>query len=309
MRKMKKAITVFCIVLMALSVVFLVSCAKDKNDDIVRTTIPRTTLPGEDETDESDEYIIVTNENGETVTDEAGQPVTEIPSKQQDPSDPDSGQQPGETTTKKSDADTPNQGGNNNGNNGGNNGGGLDQGPKAVRDAISILQSGRFYMKGSAYDGKETTPMKVAISGKNMYMETTMQGMNIAMLTLDGTIYLINPSKGAYWKPTKVFLKQMGMDELTPPDFGSTTDKSKYKGSEEGVLNGKKMTCYVYEDTEGYSKWYTDSSGKVVAFEAYKTDGKLDSRMTFEELSAAIPDGLLDNPEKRYKKGSINIFF
>lgn len=304
MMKMKKAITIACIVLIVISLIVLAACGKDKNKGKVeRTTVPRTTLAGDEET--TVEYVVVTDQNGAPVTDSNGEVVTKVP-ETKEPETDENGQvvteEPGTTTS--SGPNNPTNPNNPTTKNPNNN----DPVPQAVKDAIKIFQSGKFYIDGTTYDGKDTAPMRVAVSGDDIYMYTKMEGIEIAILMLDGNTYLINPAKNAYWKPSKLILKQMGMDEFEKPDFGDTTDKSVYISTEEITENGKKLSRHKYDGDEGISNWYTDASGKVVALETFDKSGALISRIDFKEFSGTIPAGLMDNPSGKYKKSSINIF-
>ncbi len=179
---------------------------------------------------------------------------------------------------------------------------------------FDILKSGSFYMTGTMIDSTGTVaPLEMAITPSSIYMSSSMDGIDIGIMIVDGkTMYMLYPKKKAYLEMTDAVMEMTGMniDEFSASaefDFSEFGDLTSADSVTEEVLNGRK--CQVYTVSKGGEtrKIYLDGK-KLVRFASYSASGKLLSASDITSITGNVPADK-SAPPKDYKayKGMIGM--
>ena len=70
--------------------------------------------------------------------------------------------------------------------------------PPAENNEFDILRSGTYYFTGSTVDSSGRSDLEIAKTPNTLYLGTDFNGVKIAILTIDGNVYLVNPAKNYY---------------------------------------------------------------------------------------------------------------
>ncbi len=160
---------------------------------------------------------------------------------------------------------------------------------------FDILKSGNFYMVGTMIDQTGVpAPLEMAITPTSIYMSSSMDGIDIGILLLNGKqMYMLYPKKKAYLEMTDSIMEMTGMNieefsESATVDFsnfGSLTDADSVT---EEVLNGRKCQVYTVNSDNEVKKIYLDGK-KLVRFASYTTSGKLLSASDITSITGNVP--------------------
>ena len=160
---------------------------------------------------------------------------------------------------------------------------------------FDILKSGNFYMVGTMIDQTGVpAPLEMAITPSSIYMSSSMDGIDIGILLVDGKqMYMLYPGKKAYLEMTDSIMEMTGMNieefsESATVDFsnfGSLTDADSVT---EEVLNGRKCQVYTVNSDNEVKKIYLDGK-KLVRFASYTTSGKLLSASDITSITGNVP--------------------
>lgn len=171
---------------------------------------------------------------------------------------------------------------------------------------FDILKSGNFYMTGTMIDSTGTVaPLEMAITPTSIYMSSSMDGIDIGILILNGkTMYMIYPKGKTYLEMTDAIMEMTGMnvDEFassTEFDFSAFGELTNADSVTEEVLNGRKCQVYTVESEKEVKKIYLDGK-KLVRFASYTTSGKLLSASDITSITGNVPADK-SAPPKDYK--------
>ena len=179
---------------------------------------------------------------------------------------------------------------------------------------FDILKTGNFYMVGTMVDSTGTVaPLEIAITPSSLYMSSSMDGIDIGIMIVDGkTMYMLYPKKQAYLEMTDTVMEMTGMNieefsasaELDFSSFGSLTDADSVT---EEVLNGRKCQVYTISNNGEIRKVYLDGK-KLVRFASYSSSGKLLSASDITSITGNVPADK-SAPPKNWKsyKGMIGM--
>ena len=173
-----------------------------------------------------------------------------------------------------------------------------------------ILRSGNFIMEGT-FDDTETSPVKMAISDKLIYMETTADDITLGYLAKGSSIYLLSPAGMKYHKLNtieKSALKSSGL--MTEAELREVIDGFGFDAMPPledadsvsgGELNGVPCTVYTFNMEDGSKTSVYMYGYRLLAFGAVSAEGEESSLMTFNEISGDVPD----LPTSDYKSVSL----
>ncbi len=155
----------------------------------------------------------------------------------------------------------------------------------------SVIKSGKFTIAMNTLSGGKKNPMKLVFDGDKMYSTLSMEGIEMSLLYMDKTAYIIMPNLLTI---KNVYLKYPDSDgefsELFT-SFDSISDNgSNYVGSTKVNVNGKSYTCEEYKADDGtVFKYYFDGTDwkryeciaddEMMVYEINEFSGKVDSKL------------------------------
>lgn len=172
---------------------------------------------------------------------------------------------------------------------------------------ISSFFSGIYYFDGEMIAGEEKTPLELAINGSNFHLFSEMDGKDIAIMSLDGKLYLLNPDTKKYMELTASVQKMMGIDAS---QFAFEFNKTKFDANKpfsvtKAQYNGQDAVCYTYKDEKTCIEFISvNEEIKQMVF--FDSDGTASTILTADEFSSEIPDEMLTF--KGYSKTNIISF-
>ena len=164
-----------------------------------------------------------------------------------------------------------------------------------------VMRSGTFFMRGSMNDGRETTPLVLAVKADDgtMYMESSMDNAAMGFLITEKKILLLNPQAKAYCEMGGVLqsiLKEAGMPtqeemqaKIKEMGFTEMPELSKAAKVEDGAVNGVPCRIYTFNKEDGGATRVYLNGAKLLCFERLLKGGGLDSATYVTELTSAVP--------------------
>lgn len=151
-----------------------------------------------------------------------------------------------------------------------------------------------FYLDCTLIDSSSgRTPFSIAVSNGNTEVLYDMDGMQIAMMNMGNSTYLINPTKKTYVNASKALMSAIGMDsEDLDLNMMWPNGDTVFKFTEE-QYNGKDAVCAEYSDADGVITKIYISDGNVVSIDSCDSSGTAVSRMEVNELTGTIPSTML----------------
>lgn len=164
-------------------------------------------------------------------------------------------------------------------------------------DVINLIQAFfdcRFYIDGTMMADGSKSPIEMAIDGNDMHVYSEMDGMDVAIMNLDGKLYLMNPEKKTYAVIDEAFQKMMGIDENSFSfDFTKIKFDSKSPSSVTKVkYEGKDGVCYAYENSKNRIE-FVAVDGEIVQIVQFEGTSTVKTIITLDEFSAEIPSDML----------------
>ncbi len=175
-------------------------------------------------------------------------------------------------------------------------------------DKISAFFNGVYYLDGSMVIGNEETPIEMAMSGSDIEIFTEMEGIDIAMLQLDGKTYLLNPETKKYMELSSTVKKAMGFDD---DDFNFEFTNLNFDGANpstvsKATVNGESAVCYTYIGESSIVDFYTIDD-EIIQIEVADGNGTVSTVLKIDEFDASIPADMLTL--KGYSKTTMLSFF
>lgn len=148
------------------------------------------------------------------------------------------------------------------------------------------------YIQGALYSGNVGDPLSMSFDGDNFEVLTNIDGTEISLMSLNGTMYMKRPALNQYVELTDTVLNTLGID-VTEFDFRFATSdyesmKSKLKGVYDISINGNPGVCYEYKTEEQTFRFYSED-GNLRQIEIYDADGTLVSQIAISYFSESIP--------------------
>ena len=186
----------------------------------------------------------------------------------------------------------------------------------AGKTEYDIMRSGTFFLRGSMNDGREVTPLALAVKADDgtMYMESTMDNATMGFLITSKKILLLNTQSKTYCEvggvlqsilkeagmPTQeemqAKIKEMGFTEMPPLAEASSV--------EDGAVNGTPCKVYTFNKEDGGATKVYLNGAKLLCFERTLKSGKLDSATYVTEISGTVPE----LPPKDFEKQNVLSF-
>ncbi len=207
-----------------------------------------------------------------------------------------------EETTKNNGSSNSGSGNNGSSNNGASSGGnsavrpgpsGSDAGFSSEDEAINAVLNSKYYMSST---DDEAGSIELAISGNNMELYMSVEGMQMGILVLDGETYFVN-SENHYVnikELTDLMEGELDMTEMVA--LADTFNFSKYNFTRTeksaAMLDGESATLYRYKDGATELVFYF-VAGELKVLEFYPdgvTDGYV---MAINDFRSVIPSDML----------------
>lgn len=169
-----------------------------------------------------------------------------------------------------------------------------------AQQAIMVAYtSANYYLKGSIYADGSPTPVTIAMSGRNFYTTTEIEGMSMGVMYYGGKVYFIN-------NDDKKYLDLESITALMGADFGfdmseldavtESFDMTKYNFQEiektELVHNGEDVTCFRFFNDE-MSLYFYFAGDELRQIDFGTAEGEIGSSTVVDEFTAEIPAGML----------------
>lgn len=159
---------------------------------------------------------------------------------------------------------------------------------------IRSFFNGKYYFDGSMISGGTQAPTEMAMDGNNFQVYTEMEGLDIAVMNMDDTMYLMNPEKKTYIEINAALKSLMGVDDDA---FSFEFNKIKFDSDSptsvtEATYMGKSAICYTYKDSENCIEFITVGN-EIKQITQYSSSSEAKTILQADEFSAEIPDDML----------------
>lgn len=164
-----------------------------------------------------------------------------------------------------------------------------------VIKTIGAFFSGKYYFDGSMINEMDKLPLEVAMDSENYHIFSEMDGKDIAIMRLDGKIYLMNPDTMKYTEINSAVKRMMGIsDDTFNFSFNSIKFDPKSPASvTEASYNGSPAVCYTYFNSEHRIEFIA-ADGEIKQMALWGSSGDVDTVLQADEFSADIPSEMLN---------------
>lgn len=180
-------------------------------------------------------------------------------------------------------------------------------GGEKENDMEAIL-SGTFYFDAIMTSYGQSGKTEFALDGDNIYMRAESDGVDMGMIYMGETMYMLYENKYAALDDTVLKMMEIDPEGDVPKQLGfdKTEILAMFTGlgtptKEKEELNGVKVTKYTYKrEAGGTTVAYLDKNGDMPRAESYSANGSLVETIDFTEVTGVVPTQLfiLDNYEK-----------
>ncbi len=163
--------------------------------------------------------------------------------------------------------------------------------PPEKDNEYEILRSGTYSFTGKTVDGSGSSDLEIAKTPDSLYLGAKFNDIKIAVLTIDGKVYLVNPKEKRYLDlNTPIMKAEMKALNMDVDDFASTGsfDFSFFPPLEEATRCERvgSYVKYVFEAASG-SINVTMYGKKLISLENAR-DGSV-YRIDFTEVTNTVP--------------------
>ncbi len=162
-----------------------------------------------------------------------------------------------------------------------------------------VLRNGKFYLEGSMQADGVNNPITLAKGDSIGYMQATMDGVSMGILSKNGNTYLLNTQNKTYCELGSMMgslLEQAGLpgeEELTSMinemGFSSMKDLSEADSVSKGTLGGASCSIYTFNKEDGSKTRIYVKGDRLLAMEILAANGKVDTATYFTKITATIP--------------------
>lgn len=176
--------------------------------------------------------------------------------------------------------------------------------------AIKLFLNRSCYIKGAMYGGGEGNPVVMSLDGNNFEALTNLDGVEVSILCLDGTLYIKRPATKQYLEMTDTVMNLVG---ISPDEFSMNFGTADYETMQKRLIktymvtiNGENGICSEYQNEDQTFKFYTvgDSLKEI---DICDSDGEVITQLVVDYISEAIPVDQLTL--KGYTASSITVIF
>ncbi len=154
-----------------------------------------------------------------------------------------------------------------------------------------LFASGTYYIEFSSDD--MDAPVAAAVKNGNIYMKTSLEGMNCTMLYQKekDNIYVVLNDYRVYCK-----MPSSMMDELNMADFGGNNYEIKDVVVYNATIGDRECRCEAYELKDGGITTYYFYNDTLVRMDQVDKDGS-SSIMNITKISSSVDDSLFELPK------------
>ena len=176
-----------------------------------------------------------------------------------------------------------------------------------AKKVIAAFFSGEYYFDGEMISGGEKMPLEMAMKGSDYEVFTEMEDTDIAIMNLDGKLYLLNPGTKKYAEVNAAVKKVVGIsDDMFSFDFNKIKmDAYAPTSVTQAEYKGQPAVCYSYKDTDKQLEFIVVNDD-VKQMTLYNSGGTADAVLVADEFSAEIPAEMFNF--KGYSKTNIISF-
>lgn len=178
----------------------------------------------------------------------------------------------------------------------------------AKENDMDAILSGTFYFDAVMNSYGEEGKTSFAIDGSNIYMRAETNGVDMGMIYMGDTMYMLYENRYAELKKTVLKIMGIDVDGDIPKQLGFNKEDilAIFTGLGEGTetkdeLNGVKVTRISYPRKDGATTVaYLDKNGDLLRAESYSVKNTLVETIDFNEVSGVIPTDIfiLDSYDK-----------
>lgn len=166
----------------------------------------------------------------------------------------------------------------------------------SVSDAIIAYMSGQYYIDGFMTSGGEKTAMNLAVSGKNFYTSTEMEGMRVSILYKNGKIYLINDDKKHYLEFSELLADSYDIDFSEMEEISEALNLTQYNftgfDTYEDTVDGEVADCFKYYNDE-MCVIFLFVNDELKQVDMGDGNGNINSSVIVNEFSPEVPDSVM----------------
>lgn len=166
------------------------------------------------------------------------------------------------------------------------------------------------YIKGAMYGGGEGNALIMSMDGNNFEALTNLEGTEVSILNLDGTLYIKRPATKQYLEMTDAVMDLVGIEaDDFSMNFGTadySVMKEKFVGSYDVAFNGADGICHEYKNGDQIFRFYS-VDGALKEIDICDSDGNSETQLVIDHFSTAIPGDQLTL--KGYTASSITVIF
>lgn len=155
-----------------------------------------------------------------------------------------------------------------------------------------LFASGNYYIEFTAEEEGMTDPITAAVKNGNIFMKTTLEGMNCNMIYQEekDAVYVVMTDYHVYCKmPSDM------MSELQMTSFGQT-EKVKEVTVYNATIDGRECRCELYETETGDVSIYYFYENDLVRLDQISADGTV-GIMNIIKVSSSVDDSLFELPK------------
>lgn len=155
-----------------------------------------------------------------------------------------------------------------------------------------LFASGNYYIEFTTEEEGMTDPITAAVKNGNIYMKTTLEGMNCNMIYQkeNDCVYVVMTDYRVYCK-----MPPDMMNELQMTSFGQT-DEVKSVTVYNASIDGMDCICESYESKTGDTSIYYFYNGDLVRLDQISSDGTV-GIMNITKVSSSVDDSLFELPK------------
>lgn len=166
------------------------------------------------------------------------------------------------------------------------------------------------YIQGAMYSNGTGDPLAMSLDGDNFEILTNLDGTEVSIMKVSGTMYIKRPATKQYVELTDTVMDMMGLDpDMFNISIGAadySTMQSKLYATYDVTVNGEKGVCHEYVNNDQSFKFYS-VDGQLKQIDTCDSAGNVDSQIIISYFSESIPGDQMTL--KGYEKSSISAIF
>ena len=178
---------------------------------------------------------------------------------------------------------------------------------KTYETQFDVLKSGHFYAEMNVRDKYGTVPMRLALTKDSLFVDFTLEGTSMRMLSNDSGVYFVDEANKCYaafsddlmaifadsdeqsFDPLDMFVSVPVFSWL--PDLSST---AYYRGT----YNGEPCDCYlIIDETEKETRTVYMDGPRLLAITMEDRFGEVETEIIFQQIMSVIPSKYIELPD------------